>query len=115
MDYIESLGHEITHDWTCQDTGEVDETDDMVFVYGEWISKSDLREQALDDVTGVKEADCVVVYAVNAHRYAGTCTEIGIAIGKGIPVYIVGHNLGNNIFVYHPLVQVFEELEDLPL
>lgn len=117
MDYIESLGHEITHDWTCHEAkiASEGEGEGTVFVYGEWLYKSELREQSLDDENGVDDADCIVVYAVNAHKYAGTCTEIGIAIGKGIPVYIIGENLGHNIFIYHPLVQVFEKMEDLPL
>lgn len=114
MDQIEELGHTITYDWTCYETEYVPpHTEDAVIVYGSWVNKRELMEQSLDDCLGVSIADCLVVYAMNPHKYTGTCTEMGIAIHKRIPIYIIGHGLDHNIFTYHPLVTVYNTIEEV--
>jgi len=102
--HIKSLGHEIVHDWTIQD-----DTKDEV----------ELRNQAMDDIAGIKNSDIVILYLTKENKYLAASpnryVEAGIAIGAGIPVYIVGKPRDDFLFRRHPLVQIFEKKEDLPL
>ena len=85
MDMLERAGHTITYDWT----------------HAEQMS----REQAEKDRDGVLSADAVVVVAERDLRYCGTVCEMGMALAKGIPVYLTGHALDKCIFVKLPLVR----------
>lgn len=116
QDYLKDRGHEITYDWTQHEmTVDPEEGGDIIEIYGQHYSRTELGEQSVGDANGVNEADVVVIVAINNHRYAGAFTEMGISIGHGRPVYVIGHGMDYNIFIYHPLVQVFESMEDLPL
>ena len=102
--HIKSLGHEIVHDWTIQD-----DTKD----------EAELRDQAMEDTAGIKGSDIVILYLIKEHKYLDSSpnryVEVGIAIGAGIPVYVVGKPRTDFLFKRHPLVQIFERKEDLPL
>ena len=89
---LRSLGHSITFDWTTGD-GKNQESE----------AKSDLQ--------GVELADAVIV--LNHDRLFGGATEMGIAIGNRIPVYVVNHHVRDNIFFHLPEgVTMCESVED---
>ena len=72
MAALEAKGHAITWDWTRPPSGAQ-------------------REQLADaDADGVKAADVVVVVmTLPQYEYAGTWTEVGIAIGAEKPILFV--------------------------
>lgn len=76
-------GCEVTYDWTKHVDTLLDpnvDVDDLNI----------LKEKADADIQGVLGADFVIVLFLDPkYAYRGTWTEIGIAIGKNIPVYIV--------------------------
>jgi len=70
---LEDAGHTITYKW--------------------WVSDEPSAEQAWLDYTGVIFADAVVLIVEKNLPYSGALTEFGIALGRGIPVYIMGNAL----------------------
>lgn len=85
MDALVAAGHTITYDWT----------------HGEQIS----REQAELDKRGVMTADALVVIAERDLAYKGTYVEFGIAVARGIPIYIEGNAIDGCIFTKLPEVR----------
>lgn len=86
---LEARGHLITHKWwEAEDTPEGVRADSV------------LRQQAINDVAGVKNADIVLV--INTAKSEGKSLEQGIAIADNKPIIIVG-KLGEhskNVFHY---------------
>lgn len=92
MSVLRAAGHEITHDWT----GESVEGKRGVEVLDV------LRDAALDDADGVKSADAMVL--LHHPNLRGGLVEMGIALGRDIPVIVVG-GAGEAyppIFYWHP-------------
>lgn len=104
---LPSLRLEITHNWTQA------EVDDIEVRNAAANSKC-----AHQDIEGVKNADVLVVIIENPkYAYRGTSCEIGCALGLGKPV-LVYHPLKksymmSNLFLFHPLVQLFSDFEEL--
>lgn len=86
MALLRTVGHTITHDWTRND---------------ERMS----RESARGDLNGVVSAEAVVFLAEHDLPYKGSLVEVGIAIGRNIPVYVLGNACDSCIFWQLPLVQ----------
>ncbi len=84
MELLRELGHEITYDWT---------TNEQVSA-----------QQAALDAQGVATADALIFIAEEAYAYAGAYVEMGIAIGRGIPVLVLGHAIDACIFTKLPNV-----------
>lgn len=89
MQILRAHDHLVTHDWT----GPVEERlmrerlgEDSFIVEAEETEAK--RKMAIDDARGVTMSQCVVALA--HPRVCGTLVEIGIAIGAGIPVWLVG-------------------------
>lgn len=82
---LRAVGHRITHDWTSYQSDSP-------------------RDQAICDLTGVRCADVLVLIVEKDLRYAGAWVEMGIAIGRGIPVYVLGTAGDQNIFMNLPRV-----------
>jgi nucleoside 2-deoxyribosyltransferase len=78
-------GHTITYDWT----------------YCEQLS----REQAIADKQGVMDADVLVFIAEKHLAYNGALAEFGMALARGIPVYVLGPGIDSNIFMQLPEVR----------
>lgn len=68
---------------------------------------------AFKDVLEVQASDLVILLAETepVHVPGGKHVEVGVALGSGIPVYVVGPP--ENVFHYHPLVERFSDIDDL--
>ena len=97
---LRRLGHEITVDWTDHDYP----TDDI---------ESILESYTLDDIWGVKEADLFIALMTVNYLYKGAWVEMGVALGKGIPVLVIGKAGDSCIFMNHPLVRKLDSFSDL--
>lgn len=87
---VEGAGHEITHKWwEVENTPESERTVQI------------LREQAVKDVLGVKNADLVLV--LNTAKSEGKSLEQGVAIGDNKPIVIVGKRGEFSMNVFHYL------------
>ena len=70
MAILRHAGHTITYDWTRK----------------EQISK----EQATLDAQGVLTAEALILVAEQPYAYCGALVELGLALGRGIPIYVLG-------------------------
>lgn len=89
---LESMGHEITHNWTANNDNK--------------------RLSSVLDIDGVKNADCIVAIMDDPeYPYRGTFCEIGCALGLGKHVYIYNPSLKTKevCFAHHPLVKVITD------
>lgn len=89
MDMLEAAGHTITYDWTqC--------------------SVCD-REQAERDRDGVLTADAFVGIFERDLAYCGALVELGMALGRGIPCFLIGNAIdverGKCIFTQLPNIR----------
>lgn len=66
-----AAGHQITYDWT---------TDTLPLS----------SQQAINDLHGVLGADVFVLVAEQDVPYCGALVELGMAIGAGLPTYVLG-------------------------
>jgi len=55
----------------------------------------------------------LLIVALDDYAYSGTVCELGIAIGRDTPVWIVGHGIDNCIFTHLPEVTKWETLDDV--
>lgn len=102
---LKAAGHTITLDWTSHTvaglTGQ--EREDA------------LARFAQLDLDGVVEADALVMVHDEASR--GAFCEVGIALGRGIPVYVLGGRGASPdrapIFYSLPYVRHFDTVEEL--
>jgi len=84
MAYLRSFGHTITYDWThCEQFS---------------------QEQAQRDVQGVMDADILIFIAEEDLPYKGAYVEFGIAVARGIPIYVTGNAIDQCIFTLLPNV-----------
>lgn len=96
---LEQAGHTITYPW--------------------WLNDQINVEQASLDFWGVCAADAFVLLVDGDYRYSGALTEFGIALGRGIPVYLVGHALdvlpekGSSPNIFTLLPRVYRGIETL--
>lgn len=67
---LEAVGHTITYAW--------------------WNNEQVSSAQAVADAAGVETADALVLIVEKDLPYAGALVEFGIAVGRGIPIYILG-------------------------
>ena|SRR5467141_3758616 len=85
MFQLVEAGHTITYDWTqCDQFTE---------------------DQASKDMAGVMTAHALVFIAEKDLPYRGAYVEFGMAIARGIPVYIMGRHIDQCIFTKLPQVQ----------
>ena len=76
-------------------------------------SDEERKSLAAMDEDDVRNADALVLLAEPEGRFVpgGKHVETGIALGIGIPVYVVGRR--ENIFHWHPRVEVVESVDCL--
>ena len=103
---LESLGLEITHDWT--------RTDNILDKMG---NKDECGIRAEKDITGVVDCDVYILLANNKKMGKGMYAELGAALAlkevTGKPdIYIIGPVNYLSIFYLHPSVQTFESIDE---
>lgn len=81
-------GYDITHDWTHESSAGLEGERLETFLTG----------CATDDYNGVADADAILV--LNHDRAFGAMVEMGIALARGIPVFVVGYKIRDNIFFH---------------
>lgn len=81
-------GFQITHDWTTEDASIY--KGEALAEYKHWCATNDLK--------GVLDADAVLV--LNHDKLFGGAAEMGIAIGRGIKVFVVEPEIQENIFFH---------------
>ena len=91
MNRLIMAGHTITRNWTQCDQFS--------------------PEQAGNDMHGVMMADAFVFLAEKPLAYKGAYTEFGMALARGIPIYLLGHGADANIFTQLP--QIHRTLDPL--
>ncbi len=98
MDRLEDTGHTITCDWTDH----------------EYEDEQYPIQYCQDDVQGVKDADVFLgVFIDNTVHYRGALVEMGIALGLGLPCYIIGNAQDDCIFINHPQIIKVANLRDM--
>jgi hypothetical protein len=73
MALLRKARHTITYDWTQNEQVSAD--------------------QAVADYNGVMTAEAFVLVAEEDAAFCGALVELGIALGRGIPCYVIGHAL----------------------
>uniref|UniRef100_A0A6C0EK87 Nucleoside deoxyribosyltransferase n=1 Tax=viral metagenome TaxID=1070528 RepID=A0A6C0EK87_9ZZZZ len=106
MKELVALGHTITHDWTTSET---------TYTSAEFR----MREDAISDINGVKNADVVIaIVDDNDYPYRGTSHEIGAALALGKPVMLycpqpLVSAWCQTCFSRHPCITLFEKWTDI--
>lgn len=104
--HLKEAGHEITHDWTLhQDIRPFKDNADLAEYY------------AIRDLDGVRNAD-VFIFLINQALSTGCATELGAALMLNLTfgkpdIFLIGNDLQNNLFYYHPNVMKCADIEDL--
>lgn len=107
-------GHQITHDWTRNETGDK-------MLAGDAAKLADIQEtgkRAKSDIQGVIDADVYVLCTDNAKVGKGMYAELGAALAlnstRKIPaVYILGTLNHMSVFYFHPAVVRLRDVEEL--
>jgi len=100
---VEKRGLQIARDWTTGANG---------------LTK---REMSVRDVEAMCKAQVLVaVMTLQHYEYKGTWTEVGMALGRGIPVVLVSPFVkeeeavcAKNVYFHHPSFTRFKNAEEL--
>ena len=98
MSQLVEMGHTITCDWTDQS---IYPPDYITF------------RSAVDDINAIRDCDIYIGIFLHKLAYRGSLVEMGAALISGKPTYILGHAFDGFVFIYHPLVRVFDTEEEL--
>jgi nucleoside 2-deoxyribosyltransferase len=96
-------GLAVTSSWLWEEEEQLTKHDDEV---PDWQK----RARAHDDLVDIDRADAVVVFTDVPSTTGGYHVEVGYALGRDIPVVLVGPRL--NVFHYDQRVWWFETLEE---
>lgn len=103
---LKSDGHELSADWTWH-------------VNSKPYSDNPKRceEYSIEDLNGIINCD-VFILLTNKETGAGTSTELGAAIALNVSsnkpkIYVVGEHIGNNMFYFHPSVNIRKTIEEV--
>lgn len=117
---LESLGHEVTSSW-LNGSHQISDAGVPIGEHGESLVEGDdgsttdkaaeLRAKfAENDFLDVDRSDLLIAFTEPPRSGAsrgGRHVEFGIALGRGVPVWIVGHR--ENIFAWLPQVAFFND------
>lgn len=104
MQQIESMGHQVTCDWTHHDF-------DKGGVVASTIKLSNI---AMEDFAGVNECEVYVAILVNPYEYKGLWVEMGLAMAWEKVIWTVGHYGDSCIFMNHPTIShKFDDIAEL--
>jgi nucleoside 2-deoxyribosyltransferase len=99
-------GHEISADWTWHINSKP---------YSD--NPERCRDYSMEDLNGVFDCD-IFILLTNEEAGAGTSTELGAAIAlsatsKKPKIYVVGEDIGNNMFYFHPSVNIRKTMDEV--
>lgn len=97
MRVLKGIGHEITLDWSDH----------------KYEDEEYPQQYCQEDVQGVKDAELYLGIFVAEYNYRGSLVEMGIALGEGIPVWLLGDKADSCIFSNHPSVRRFRAWGEL--
>jgi len=111
---LRAAGHEITHDWTHNETGDK-------MLAGPEAKLQNLEEtarRARNDMQGVLNCDVYVICTSNDMAGKGMYVELGGAIAlnmkTGSPkIYLIGEKKHMSIFYFHPAVIHLDTIEEV--
>ena len=112
-EFIEA-GHEITHDWTTNETG--------AKMLGSREAKlgdpEESKKRATNDINGVVNSDVYVICTDNENVGKGMYVEIGAALGLHTKfntpkIYLLGAMNHMSIFYLHPSVMQVNSVDDI--
>jgi nucleoside 2-deoxyribosyltransferase len=89
MEILREAGHVVTHDWTLEEV----QPD-----WSEQYAADYLQRCGAQDFAGVVKADALVLINHEASRDA--MAEFGIALGKGIPVFVLHAERRGSVFFH---------------
>lgn len=107
-------GHQITHDWTRNETGDK-------MLEGDAAKLADIAEtgrRAKLDIQGVVDADAYVMCTDNSNPGKGMYVELGAALALNVTrnspkVFIVGALNHMSVFYFHPAAIQVKSVDDL--
>lgn len=107
-------GHEITHDWTTNESG----AKMLSSREAKLGNLEESKKRATNDINGVVNSDVYVICTNNEKVGKGMYVEIGAALGlyakNGSPkIYLLGQMNHITIFYLHPAVQHVESVDDI--
>lgn len=113
QDALRRAGHEITHDWTRNETGKK-----MLSSRADKLNNpEEATRRATLDIDGVLDADAYVICSDNEDAGKGMYVELGAAIAMAergsMRVYLLGGMNHMTIFYFHPKVQKIDSIEEL--
>ena len=107
-------GHEITHDWTTNETGSK--------MLGTTESKlenlDETKKRATDDINGVVNSDIYVICTDNEKAGKGMYVELGAALALRVKfdtpkIYLIGGMNHMSIFYLHPAIIRVDSVDDI--
>jgi nucleoside 2-deoxyribosyltransferase len=99
---LEGRGDTITHNWTTVEIPEY-RTKEINRQFADW------------DIKGVSEAEVLIVDMTDpVYAYRGTWCEIGVALGQGIPVWLISSTPSTNVFYHSTGIKHFASWKDIP-
>ena len=83
---LENTGHTISYNWTKEERPP--------------------KDQAIIEIDAVLDSEALVCVFERDLDYAGSLVEFGVALGAGLPIYVIGNAPICNrlLFMNHPLV-----------
>lgn len=107
-------GHEITHDWTRNETGDK-------MLAGDEAKLADIKEtgrRAELDIQGVIDCDAYVLCTDNTKAGKGMYAELGAALALNVTtrrpkIYMLGSLNHMSVFYFHPSVVRLDSVEEL--
>lgn len=116
---LESLGHKVPARWLngshqLDNQGRpIGETGELLFENGSADADHYRQKFAQDDYDDVLTADVLIAFTEQprpGHSRGGRHVELGIALGRGIPVVVVGPR--ENVFCWLPQVEHYDTWPD---
>jgi hypothetical protein len=77
------------------------------------VPESDSNGFWSNDFSDIDDSDCVIVYAEGDDQLRGALVEVGYALAKGIPVYVIGEHECYGTWIGHPLVTTIPLKENI--
>jgi hypothetical protein len=114
QDKLIAAGHEITHDWTRNETGDK-------MLAGDEAKLANIEEtgkRAALDIQGVVACDAYVICTDNSKAGKGMYAELGAALAlhttSGLPnIYLLGAMNHMSVFYFHPAVERLNSVDEL--